>query len=143
VLELRLDNLDQFVAEAIAAARFADTALAEDIIPYLPTMHRPFAKGVRNLTGPDRLFEVKTLPDLEALIELMERAIANGTIEETVYDNSPENVSCDGWTRRQRDEAAEALSRGLIVILELRDMLHAVQDLLATRRVLERMHAEA
>ncbi|WP_375263526.1 hypothetical protein [Palleronia sp.] len=141
--DLCLDNLDRFIAAAIAVARVVDTAIVSNVIPYLPAIHRVFAKDVRNLTVAERLFEAKTLPQFDGLIELMEDAIVKGTTEETVFDNSPEHVSEGGWTHRRHNDTAEELGRALIVILELRDTLLAVQDLRATQRIVERMHAES
>ena len=140
--DLRLDLLIQHVAEAIGAARIADTAIGTDVIPNLSHLQRSHPQDVRKLLGPDKLFEARTLVDLEVLTGTLERAIRDGTTEETVYDASPENVSNTGWTHRTRDAQTCDLVRGLTVVDDLRDRLQAIQDLLAARSVLERMNAE-
>lgn len=140
--DLRLDLLDQHVAEAIAAARVVDTAIEADIIPNLSHLQRCHPKDVRKLLDPDLLFEARTLTDIEVLVETVERAILAGTTYETVHDTSPENVSAAYWTRTERDGETEDLYRALPVLHDLRDRLQAIQDLLATRRVLEAMNAD-
>ncbi len=140
--DLCFDSLVQHVAEAIGAARIADTAIGTDIVPNLSQLQRAHPQDVRKLLGPDRLFEPRTLVDLEILAGTLEGAIRDGTMEETVYDSSPENTSNTGWTRRTHDGQTCDLVRALTVVDDLRDRLQAIQDLLATRRVLERMNAE-
>ncbi|SFH52684.1 hypothetical protein SAMN04488020_12016 [Palleronia marisminoris] len=140
--DLCLDNLDHFIADAISTARIVIVALGEDAIPHLPATRRSFAKDVRGRMNPDRLFETQTIFDLDGLIEVLETAILSGTHEETIFDNSLENVSTTGWTRRHYSPSAEALGRALIVILHLRETLQDIRDLRDTQRVLNRMHAE-
>ena len=62
-------------------------------IPNLSHLQRSHPQDVRKLLGPDKLFEARTLVDLEVLAGTLERAIRDGTTEEIVYDGSPENVS--------------------------------------------------
>ncbi len=82
--ELCLESLYQHVAEAIAAARIADTAIGTDVIPNLSHLHRCHPQDIRKLLGPDKLFESRTLVDLEILAGTLERAIRDGTTEEIV-----------------------------------------------------------
>ncbi len=140
--DLRADLLVQHVAEDIGAARDADTDIEIDIRPNLthPERRRPI--DIRDRLVPDCLFETVTLADLERLVAAVEEAILRGATEETIYDASPENASDGGWTHRTRDGQTCDLLRALSVMDDLRDRLQAVQDLLAARRVLERMNAE-
>ena len=73
--DLRLDLLIQHVAEAIGAARIADTAIGTDVIPNLSHLQRSHPQDIRKLLGPDKLFETRTLVDLEVLAGTLERAI--------------------------------------------------------------------
>ena len=134
-------DLVQHIAEAIAAARIADTAIGTDITPNLSHLQRCHPNDVRKLLVPDRLFEERTLTDIEVLVETVERAILKGTTYETVHDTSPENVSAAYWTRTERGSQTEDLYRALPVLHDLRERLQAIQDLLVARRVLERMNA--
>ena len=140
--DLHLDLLIQHVAEAIGAARIAETAIGTDVVPNLSHLQRSHPQDVRKLLAPDRLFETRTLVDLEVLAATLEHAIRHGTTEEIVYDASPENVSNKSWTHRTRDGQTCDLVRALTVVDDLRERLQAIHDLLAARRVLERMNAE-
>lgn len=140
--DLRLDLLDQHVAEAIGAARIADTAIGTNIIPNLSHLKRAHPQDVRKLLGPDRLFEKRTLVDVDVLVDTVERTILGRTTVETVYDASPENVSVGGWTHTERDQQAKDLYLALPVVLDLRERLQDIRDLLATRSVLEAMNAD-
>ena len=139
--DLRLDLIDQHVAEAIAAARIIDTAIETDLIPALSHLQRCHPKDVRKLLGPDRLFEERTLTDIEILVETAERTILDGTTTETVYDASPENMSTELWTQSRRTEQLKGLYQALPLLHDLRDRLQAIRDLLAARTVLERLNA--
>ncbi len=140
--DLHFDLLVQHLAETIAAARIADTAIETDIVPNLSHLQRCHPKDVRKLLTPDRLFAERTLVDVEVLIETVERTILKGTTYETVHDTSPENVSAAYWTRTERDSQTKDLYRALPVLHDLRERLQAIHDLLVARRVLEQLNAE-
>lgn len=136
----KLETVEERAAQAFAASRDCVTALNVDIIPNLHPRERTGPKRLISAIENRRIFEQDTLTELDVLIEKVSRRILHGSeqIEQFVADE----CHTDGGgtvTHHHQTFEAEALARALPFLIELKEALLDVQDLMHAIRAVDKL----
>ena len=92
------------------------------------------------MIGRQRIFNEATLNQLEGLIDIVSRRILDGTTTAEQFVADECHVDGGGThTHQERTAEAEALSRALPCLIDLREHLHAVFDLMHAIRALDEL----
>lgn len=134
---LYAQSLEDLAAEALATARIVDTAIREDVLHRLKPQERTGPERLLRAIGKQQVFDHRTLDELGWLEERLARRIIEGTVMIDRVEAGEGNVSPMAWQEPRMTEEADALSRALAVILEMKFLLEAIQDRLAAEAAIE------
>lgn len=135
-----LDPCEAAARDAFATARTCARTLRQTIILSLPSRDRLSAQALCAEIDAQTIFEQKTVNLLDGVIETVSTRIDEGTKEATGFVADEHHI--DGGalvTYRDRTPDAEILAGALPDLCTLRDSIHAVQDLIRARRVVQRL----
>lgn len=129
--------LEDLAAEALATARIVDTAIREDVLHRIKPLERSGPERLLSAIAKRQIFDVRALDELASLEERLVRRIIEGTVMIDRVEAGEGNVSPAFWQEPRMSAEADALSRALGVILELKFLLEAIQDRLAAEAAVE------
>ncbi|WP_209427456.1 hypothetical protein [Pararhodobacter sp. SW119] len=122
------DELAKAINEVLGLARSVREQVLDVVIPALPPARRTFAEWLARELERDGIIVESRLNDLDAFIDVLERAISAGT---HVGWEADEHHVQGGYTVVHCDEQARAL---LPVVVDLRKLGQAIARVLDTAR---------
>lgn len=134
-------DLEALAALAFAKARWALTALEQDVLPHLDPSERPEADRLHAALAARELFERDLVAEIDTLLDRLAMRIEEGTRTVECVDNDPCNVSPAVWTEKHRDAQARDLGRASMVIFDLLETLRAVHDRVDSERAIAALRA--
>lgn len=139
-LSVNPDIVEMRAADAFAASRDCAYELRRDVIPNLGPHERRGAQHLVSRIDSQRIFDQEALNDLDAVIEAVKRRIDDGTT--TVEQFTADVCHIDGGavqTHRHRTADSEALVLALPFLLDLRDSIHEVFDVMHAIRAVDEL----
>lgn len=135
---ITFDNLDAIAAAAFASSREAATAIRQDVIPNVDPRERPRCEHLLSVIENRRIFRPDFPDEVEVVISTVSRRIMEGTrqVEQFIADE----CHIEGGVLHcceERTEQADELARALPFLLELRELVLSIQDLLAAEKAIE------
>lgn len=137
-------NIETLIAHCFAQSRILATGLAmEDLDSLEPGPLATAQMLIEKIAARD-ILGVGFLASLVDLEQALSNEIEGATDYVMRYDADPCNVSeQSSWREARRSEAANALTRVLLMLVELQVALEAVHDLLAAEAALHAMRVTA
>lgn len=133
------EYLVDLIAGAVGYARLAQEMVFDVVIPLLPPQRRGIAEDIQRRLGGDHFIGEPFLRDLTALMNFLEREVAQGIHLDWIADEH--NVH-GGHHVRHLDDRAFALSNASIHLFDLRQAIEAVLDFTKAARLAEALIEE-